>query len=402
MEQDSAETLLDHLTSQLSLIGEEAAFLLEQKERQNTEVRALEGEVSALKNQLMFVTTASLAGEGTEIQDALQQAEERLDGEICRRLQGLREVTKIEVGSREQALLREAIRNTKDEGQRLLTRLQVLEQRRGATGRGLPNTPCKHLENIENTSLRHQHLKQQHLEVVRLAKEHESSLLRCFAELEDSSNMKVSATAALQDVKKEVLNDLTKDDDFFGDGDQANYMPESTVDSEAMKKSLQEVYEDCREKSKLVVETLNSITEILTCDKEFVLLREELPSRLMVRERELERFREEVERDRRELLVRHQLEKLNLNIVQADLNSKLEKIRSQQIERSVQVQEKYLTLGSEEIVKDKILESEEAEILWLPSSHQILQPVGKCGHKFSFTVHVFTNILSCYRDIVAK
>merc|ERR1712071_148520 len=81
----------------------------------------------------------------------------------------------------------------------------------------------------------------------------------------------------------------------------------------------------------------------------------------MVRERELENFREEVERDRRELLVKHQQEKLNLNIVQADLNSKLEKIRSQQIENSIQVQEKYVTLESEEINDDKILEIEEAE-----------------------------------------
>ena len=217
------------------------------------------------------------------------------------------------------------------------------------------------MDKIENTSLRHQHLRQQHLEVVRLAKEHETSLKRCFSELKDSINMKTSAKDALQDVEEEEFNDLIKDDDFLGDGNQASYVPASTGHSEVLKKSLQEVYEDCSEKSNLVVETLNSITESLTSDKEFVLLREELPNRLMVRERELEKFREEVERDRRELLVKHQQEKLNLNIVQADLNSKLEKICSQQIEKNIQVQEKYLTLESEEINDDKIIEIEEAE-----------------------------------------
>ena len=356
MEPSVPEASLELAASQLSLLHDETRCLLEERGDRLAGLRALEHQVAALRNQLRFSTTASLAGAGVLLQGELQQKEEQLDDSAAQRLHEMRESSQLEVVGRETELLRESVRNTKRQGFLLVKKLETPKKKGDIDENIKVVRNLRDKTRVENCRKIQIEIEEEHLGVVRLVKEHEQGLKTAITNLEKTFNRKTSADNTLQltvKVKAEVEEKVVNHETSYS----VNY-PAVSANFNSVTKAVKVMDEDIRVQSGLVRASLQCLQELVYRDRDSVLVREELPTRLATREEQLQLVKQRVAREKEEFIEEHAREKKELIRQQQNLHFALASVNmTNEKNKSLQCIQKPSLYLKPEVCEDRKLET---------------------------------------------
>jgi len=320
----SFEELEEKLSSQLSVIALETSSLQEDKVQLSKEVDNLGRDVMALRSRLRQVETATrLKQEQAEVYE-LEEKGEMLDSLMRgRREMKMRTLAEKSLGER-QALLREAIRNTRSEGLILENQLKSLRQERKASdGATRPEVPV--FPEINIILGKQEDLEKEHFSEICLAAENSAALDASMKRLEKMIERKSSAEAALkmpfcQDpTSRKKLNCATpvKDESI------PNLAKQSAAACPEALKKLADMSDEVKTKEEELLTSLISLRALVEDDQEKLLARQELPSRILDLKSELECLKQGVAEEKKQFLQLLEVEKAKLQEEGLNLNIKL-------------------------------------------------------------------------------
>ena len=259
---------------QLTVVSDEAAALQGEVGELAAELCALRTQVTALRGELR--TTATGGVEESE----LLHGNQLLDTAATHRLAAVTGGIMQEVVGREEANLREAVRNTMSEGLLLEKQLRSLQGREGAAPpAAVEQETAPGLRDVRRAAEEQGRLGERRRGVTRLVGGNTDALQQTVAEVQAALHRLARAEAALavkseDKIKSEEVVDLTK----FKEEDmktQDIYSQEQAI-CDTLKQETGKVDKDVRQKMESVVKVMAGLKEVVTADMEGVLVRVEV------------------------------------------------------------------------------------------------------------------------------
>jgi hypothetical protein len=368
----------------LSVVGAqlaaEAAWLEAERAGLAAEVRSSERQVAELRARLRAAAASRASRVAGRESAALRRGEGRLDEAAGRQMERVREELGAERAGREQVRVREAIRSTRTEGIELERRLNELRGRQGRSLEDREDVTDGIRDVIENyvneASKKNEALKEKHLNIIKLAKEHEDVLKNAFDVVESVLGKKVAAQEALgrheagrlgQDdpapkieVKKEVLD---------------YELPANDNRRDFMRRDPTEVETEVAATAEELARALAGLGELVAADRAAVLARDELPRRIGQLEQRLELARQKVAKERKAFLEQHAKDTENLNIILANMHMEQERQKSKMIKGQGMGSSGEYEGGAEEVVEAEVLQRESSTVD--PDEDEAAEEVGR-------------------------